>query len=165
MDETLLHSSRAALLNIDMQHFFVEGAPDGLLVLERINRLAATCRRAHIAVIHTVTPFPPQVAPVEYALALHHALAIDPTDTIFVKYHFSAFHESDLERILQDWGVDTLIISGIRTNVCCAATAWEAIARQFTIYFLRDGTATKEMGGIPHTYPTYTITTSDLRNI
>ena len=47
---------RAALINVDMQNLFVEGywpsAPDGLVVLDRINRLAAVCRQAGILVIH-----------------------------------------------------------------------------------------------------------------
>ena len=48
---------RTALVNVDMQNCFVEGspiaAPDGLVVLERINSVAAACRRAGILVIHT----------------------------------------------------------------------------------------------------------------
>jgi hypothetical protein len=49
---------RTALINVDMQNYFVEGspiaAPDGLAVLEGINRLATACRRAGILVIHTI---------------------------------------------------------------------------------------------------------------
>ena len=48
---------RTALINVDMQNCFVEGypssAPDGLAVLDRINRLAAACRDAGILVIQT----------------------------------------------------------------------------------------------------------------
>src|SRR4051812_40850170 len=50
-----LAPDRTALLNVDMQNCFVEGSPlsspDGLAVLERINRLAACCRAAGIPVI------------------------------------------------------------------------------------------------------------------
>ena len=39
---------RTALVNVDMQNCFVHGspvsAPDGLIVLDRINRVAAACR-------------------------------------------------------------------------------------------------------------------------
>ena len=48
---------RTALINVDLQNCFVQGypisAPDGLAVLDRINRLAAACRAAGILVIHT----------------------------------------------------------------------------------------------------------------
>ena len=48
--------TRTALINVDMQNCFLEGypisAPDGLIVLERVNRLAAACRKAGVLVIH-----------------------------------------------------------------------------------------------------------------
>ena len=48
---------RTALVNVDMQNCFVYGspfsAPDGLVVLGRINRIAAACRAAGIIVVHT----------------------------------------------------------------------------------------------------------------
>ena len=51
-----LHPTHTALINIDIQNCFIQGypisAPDGLAVLEKINRLAATCRKAGILVIH-----------------------------------------------------------------------------------------------------------------
>jgi nicotinamidase-related amidase len=41
---------RTALINVDMQKVFAEGdwpaAPDGLALLERVNRLASVCRQA-----------------------------------------------------------------------------------------------------------------------
>jgi nicotinamidase-related amidase len=44
---------RTALVNVDMQNCFVQGypssAPDGLAVLDRINRLAAACRGARLS--------------------------------------------------------------------------------------------------------------------
>jgi len=47
---------RTALVNVDMQNCFVQSspfsAPDGPVVLGRINRLAAACRAAGILVIH-----------------------------------------------------------------------------------------------------------------
>ena len=48
---------RTALINIDLQNCFADGyassAPDGLGLLDRINRLAAVCRAANVLVIHT----------------------------------------------------------------------------------------------------------------
>ena len=45
--------ARMALVNVDIQNVFVEGSePDGQIVLERINRLAAVCRAAGIVVFH-----------------------------------------------------------------------------------------------------------------
>lgn len=44
---------RTALVNIDMQNCFVEGADDGVVALDRINWLAGLCRDAGILVVHT----------------------------------------------------------------------------------------------------------------
>jgi len=45
--------ARMALVNVDIQNCFVEGAaPDSLVALERINHLAEVCRQAGIVVFH-----------------------------------------------------------------------------------------------------------------
>jgi nicotinamidase-related amidase len=48
---------KLALLNVDLQNVFVEGspiaAPDGLAVVDRVNRLSDACRRAGVLVVHT----------------------------------------------------------------------------------------------------------------
>jgi nicotinamidase-related amidase len=58
MAEFDLIPSRTALVNVDMQNAFVEGtplsAPNGVALLEPVNRIAAACRSAGIKVIHTL---------------------------------------------------------------------------------------------------------------
>jgi nicotinamidase-related amidase len=161
---------RTALVNVDMQNCFVEGspisAPDGLRVLDRINRLAAVCRKAGILVIHTSHVLRPDgsnmgvlgemVAPVKGGIinkgaesaALHKGLVVDARDILLDKPRFGAFHGTDLELILRIHGIDTVIISGIATNVCCETTAREAMVRDFHVFFLSDGTATGGMGNV-----------------
>ena len=69
-------------------------------------------------------------------------------DVILNKPRYGGFHGTDLEMVLRSAGVDTVIISGIATNICCETTAREAAQRDFHVYFLSDGTATKEMNGV-----------------
>lgn len=160
---------RTALLNIDLQNCFVErspiAAPDGPAVLDRVNRLAAVCRKAGILVIHAsivvrpdhsnmgvLSEFSPFVAEGildkgSESAALHGKLVIDPRDILLDKPRFGAFHGTDLELILRKRGIDTVIISGVATNVCCETTAREAAVRDFRVFFLSDGTATAAMGG------------------
>jgi nicotinamidase-related amidase len=64
------------------------------------------------------------------------------------KPRYGAFHGTDLETMLRSRGVDTVIISGIATNICCETTAREAAQRDFRVLFLSDGTATKDMLGV-----------------
>jgi nicotinamidase-related amidase len=163
-----LAPARTALINVDMQNCFVEAspisAPDGRAILDRINGLAAACRAAGILVIHTSHVLRPdrsntgvlgETAPPVRAgvldkgsqsAALHKRLIIDPRDVLLDKPRFGAFHGTDLELILRNRGIDTIVISGIATNVCCETTAREAMVRDFRVFFLSDGTATLGMG-------------------
>ncbi len=155
---------RTALINVDMQNCFVEGspiaAPDGPAVLQRINRVAAACRKAGVLAVHTRSVFRPdgsnlgvlaEFDPVvktgilskgSPAAALHKDLVVDPRDITLDKPRFGAFHGTDLELILRARNIDTLIITGIATNVCCETTAREAAVRDFRVLFVSDGTAT-----------------------
>jgi ureidoacrylate peracid hydrolase len=78
--------------------------------------------------------------------ALHKGLDVDSRDILLEKPRFGAFHGTDLELILRTRGIDTVIISGVATNVCCETTAREAAVRDFHVFFLSDGTATAAMG-------------------
>ena len=161
---------RTALVNVDMQNCFVQGspfsAPDGLVVQDRINRLAAACRAAGILVIHASHVLRPdgsntgvlgEIAPMvrqgiinqgSESAALHKGLVVDARDILLEKPRFGAFHGTDLELILRARGIDTIIITGIATNVCCETTAREAAVRDFRVFFLRDGTTTFDIGGV-----------------
>ena len=157
-----------ALINVDMQNCFVEGSPisavDGLAVMDRINRLSAVCRDAGILVVHTRFVLrsdgsnmgvlgmlaPPVKAGIlnrgADSAALHPRLVVGSEDILLDKPRFGAFHGTDLEMILRSRGIDTIIISGIATNVCCETTAREAMVRDFKVFFLSDGTSTATMG-------------------
>ena len=161
---------RTALINVDMQNCFVHGspisAPDGLELEARINRLSAACRRAGILVIHTCIVLRPDGSnrgvldnfspPVKQGIlnkgsdsaALHPGLVVEPTDVLLDKPRFGAFYGTDLELILRSRRIDTVIVSGVSTNVCCETTAREAAVRDFQVFFLSDGTATADMGAL-----------------
>lgn len=170
MNEIELKPARTALINVDMQCCFVENSPlaspEGLAVLGRINALAAACRAAGTLIVHTrgwmradgsnlgimgelVPPFIVALyTEGSESAELHQGLDVSPSDIILNKPRYGAFHGTDLELILRSRGIDTVIISGIATNICCETTAREAAQRDFRVVFLSDGTATKEMGGV-----------------
>jgi nicotinamidase-related amidase len=79
--------------------------------------------------------------------ALHKRLVVDARDVLLEKPRHGAFQCTDLELILRSRGIDTVIISGIATSVCCETTAREAVSRDFHVFFLSDGTATADMPG------------------
>ena len=159
---------RMALINVDMQNCFVEGSPisavDGPVILDRINRLSAVCRDAGILVVHTSFVLRSDgsnmgvlgrlAPPVKEGIlnrgadsaVLHPKLVVGSEDILLDKPRFGAFHGTDLEMILRSRGIDTIIITGIATNVCCETTAREAMVRDFKVFFLSDGTSTATMG-------------------
>jgi nicotinamidase-related amidase len=150
---------RTALVNVDMQNWFVSMAYHGVETLQRINRLADLCRAAGILVIHTRAVLRPdgsnmgvmgEMTPVvregvinegTETAALHRDLVVAASDVLVEKPRFGAFHGSDLEVVLRSRGIDSIIISGISTEACCDTTAREAHARDFRVLFLSDGTA------------------------
>lgn len=159
---------RTALVNVDLQNCFVDGypssAPDGPAILARINDLAAKCRDAGILVVHTSHVLRPdgsnagvlgEVSPMVLGMLikgsesaeLHPDLVVDERDVLLEKPRHGAFQNTDLELTLRSRGIDTVIISGIATSVCCDTTAREAVARDFRVFFLSDGTSTADMPG------------------
>jgi ureidoacrylate peracid hydrolase len=69
-------------------------------------------------------------------------LAPEPGEHVIKKHRYSGFFGTDLDIILREWGVDTVIISGTTTENCCHATARDAMFRNYRVAFLSDATAT-----------------------
>jgi nicotinamidase-related amidase len=64
-----------------------------------------------------------------------------PPDIVLDKPRQSAFFRTNLDDILRERGIDTLLIAGVTTNVCCLATAQDAAARDYDVVVLEDLTA------------------------
>ena len=65
----------------------------------------------------------------------------DEHDLFLVKPGYDAFHETDLDEELKKRGVDTVVISGVLSNLCCETTARAAFNRGYTVFFVTDATA------------------------
>lgn len=70
---------------------------------------------------------------------------VRPGDLKVQKTRFSAFIQgsSDLERILRARGIDTVLVTGTATNVCCESTARDAAMRNFQTVMVSDANATR----------------------
>jgi ureidoacrylate peracid hydrolase len=66
------------------------------------------------------------------------------SDITVFKNRYSALISgaSSLERVLRNLGVDTLLIAGTKTNVCCESTARDAMMLDFKTVMLSDCCAT-----------------------
>lgn len=170
MTKYAVNPERMALVNVDMQVAFIEGtplsAPDGVALLPVVNRLAEACRAAGVMVIHTRHVTRPDgsnlgtmgelIEPVRAGYImngsdtakLHPGLAVEPSDIVLEKPRYGSFTGTDLDNLLRANGIDTIIVSGICTNICCETTAREAGMRDYHVFFMEDGTETFPAGGL-----------------
>jgi nicotinamidase-related amidase len=156
--------SKCALLVIDMQNSFVEEgavfeAPRGRDILAAINRLVEQARIDQVPVIWTQSDHSPPGGGMilERYPIIKHTRELWKGDRSFelysdmiqpqegehriVKHKYDAFHDTDLDTVLGNLGTDTVVITGVATEVCCESTARAAFFHDFKVVFLRDATA------------------------
>ena len=163
-----LDAKRTALLVIDMQNAFVApGAPIEVPgardIVPGLNRLTAELRRRGVPVIWVLhqnsgdwTGFfdvfvkPENRAHAAAALSAGNELQkpwreldVAPGDLKVTKNRYSALiaGASDLGTLLKQRGIDTLLIAGTKTNVCCECTARDAMMLDYKVVLLCDCTA------------------------
>jgi len=151
----------AALLIIDMQHDFLD--PDGAVpcvggwqIVPGIQQLATAARQAGVPVIYTQEMHRPTRIDFGRELdgteGLHcvegtHGVQIvrelmpQEGDTLVRKRRYSAFLGTDLPYILNGFGVhpgDTMIITGVATDVCVHYTAADAHQYDYRVRVVTD---------------------------
>lgn len=156
--------AKTALIVIDMQNSFVaEGGtyetPPARDMIPRLERLIAFAREHEMPIVWTqsdhsaphsgimLKKFPPirddrELWEGEASFDLYTAM-VQPAPGEFrvVKHKYDAFWETDLDAILRNSEVETVIIVGTATNVCCESTARSAFFRDYQVVFLSDCTA------------------------
>jgi len=165
--------ARAALLVVDMQNYFVapgfpQEVPVAREIVPAINGMAAAMRSAGGTVVWIQTTatgaletwgnrhrygMSPEVSARRLATLaedadgyrLWHALEPSPVDLRVKKIKFSAMlpGSSDLHDILSRRGVDTVLVAGTTTNVCCESTARDAMMLDYRVAMLSDATAAR----------------------
>ena len=67
-----------------------------------------------------------------------------PSDIILEKRRFSAFFKTDLDQTLRTLGVDTIIVTGITTEVCVLITVMDGLSHDFSVIILEDCSASRK---------------------
>jgi ureidoacrylate peracid hydrolase len=82
--------------------------------------------------------------PGDFGHEVYAELEFRPGDLKVQKRRYGAFvpGASELHAILQARGIDTVIITGTATNVCCESTARDAMMLNYKVLFVSDGNAT-----------------------
>jgi nicotinamidase-related amidase len=69
---------------------------------------------------------------------VHHDLQPKPGESIVEKNRINAFHNTNLKQILDEAGIDTLILTGVATNYVVEATARYASDDDYRLIILED---------------------------
>ncbi|WP_433291041.1 isochorismatase family protein [Actinoplanes sp. CA-030573] len=153
-----------ALIVVDMVPFFAEESAYVRGIVPNIARLASSTRSAGGLVVW-VLPGAGEPSPVaeeffgpEHAEAfrlsggegglrerLWHEFEVDDADLLVEKFATSAFFpgKSPLPGLLRERGIDTVLITGTVTNVCCEASARDASTLGYRVIMLADGNAAR----------------------
>ncbi len=165
MNIDTIDSKKTAMIVVDMQNDFVsQGAametPAARAVVPKLAQALKICRDAKIKVIYTAhvhrrdgcdmglfnmhPPIANRAALVDGTpgVDIYPELAPARGEHVIKKHRYSGFFGTDMDIILREWDVDTVIISGTTTENCCHATARDAMFRNYRVVFLSDATAT-----------------------
>lgn len=166
-----ISARKSALVVVDMQNYFVAPGHQGETpaareIVGNINRLAEVVRKAGGTVIWIQT----SSARALERFANHHRYMISeersakrlaglaeesegfrlypeldarPQDVYVRKVTYSALirDSSNLEAEVRSRGIESLLIAGTTTNVCCESTARDAMLLDFRVVVLSDATA------------------------
>jgi len=67
----------------------------------------------------------------------------EPTDIVLPKRRFSAFFKTDLDQTLRTLGVNTIVVTGMTTEVCVLMTVMDGLSHDFSVVFLEDCCASR----------------------
>ena len=146
-----------ALIVVDMQELFrpmLDKAKEN--VTGNVVKLINTCHKKHLPVFITqhhdsgpnskIVKFrnrdPLYRGSENWELVPEIKKCLIDEDTITEKATYDAFHDTNLNDRLLILGVDTVVVSGVMTNICCETTARSAFINNFNVIFPADGSAT-----------------------
>ena len=155
---------RTALLVIDMQNFYVGEIASVLGIIPDINRIADALRARGGRVVwigmtagvdgKSLWPLyhdyfftrekgdthRDRLSPGDEGHKFHAALDIRPGDDIVYKTRFSPFvaGASDVVEVLRGRGIDSLVVTGTATNMCCESAARDAMMLDYKVVMVAD---------------------------
>ncbi|MCH7825956.1 MAG: cysteine hydrolase [Acidobacteria bacterium] len=142
---------KPAILVIDMLNEFVTGELAFEMtanVIPNLQRLLAAARQAGIPIIYANDAHLPSDP--EIAIWGEHAMAGTPGAEVIPELApqegdhqvpsrtYSAFHDTDMDSLLQSLDVDSVIFTGIHTHICVQHSAGDAFFRGYRIEVVDD---------------------------
>ncbi len=166
-----LDPASAALVVVDMQNYFMTAPYSGACpiaqeIVPNVNQLAGAMRKAggKVLWVQNLAPWESErswsvqkerftaknaAARWEPMQRDHHgfqlwpALDVQAGDERVVKRRYSAFIQgsSNIENVLQDHNISTILVAGVATNVCCESTARDAMMLNYRTLMVSDACA------------------------
>ena len=145
----LLDCRHTAVLVVDVQKRFTQRrrAPMFPALKQVLPRLQWFIKQAHDAGVLVVRIRAIQFDDTNGALDFHPGFEPRPGDLLVMKRQYSAFFGTTLESILRDRHIGTVVLAGLKTNVCVGSTARDAFQRGFNVITLGDCTAANSQIG------------------
>jgi nicotinamidase-related amidase len=158
-----IHADSTALIVIDMIPFFVNENPYCRGIVPNIVRLGSVLRAAGGTVVWVLPLVEDNISTVKReffgdavadmynrasgsgspTMRIWHEFDIQPTDLVVEKSSSSAFFPgySPLHSMLQEKSIDTVLITGTVTNVCCESSARDASTLGYRVIMVSDANA------------------------
>ena len=154
-------ASRLALLLLDFQYGVLDAVRNSADVLSRAEVALCWARQQRVQVAHVRVAFTEEdfarvpahnkalrqvvesrrFADGSREAAIHSRVAPQGRELVVRKTRFGAFSTTELHHLLQELGIDTLILAGISTSGVVLSTVRDALDRDYEIYVLADSIA------------------------
>jgi isochorismate hydrolase len=159
MKQFKFQPKNSALLVIDMQEYFLNKnshafLPAAKIIIPNINSIIDAYRKKGFLLIFTLHALKSNEKPgimgrwwkdvprLDSPLSkIYSYINWKKNDITLQKSRYSAFIGTNLDQILKNMKIDTLVITGIMTHLCCESTARDAFMRDYEVYFVIDATA------------------------
>lgn len=147
-----MESRKHAVVVVDMLNDFITGelaCERAARIIPSLERLLEAARSHGIPVIYSGDahlPSDPEIGVWgEHAMQGTEGAEVIPelrpreTDYLLPKRTYSAFHETGLDPLLRNLGVESVVITGLHTNICDRHTAADAFFRGYGVIVPTDG--------------------------
>lgn len=157
---SLVDPQRTAVLVVDVQPFFTdqELVPPVDEVLPQLRLLLDAAREAGALRVFIRAEFPNErwtevwreqfgsdlesvVAPGSPRMQFHRDFEPERDDVVVVKDRYSSFFGTDLNGVLRSRGIETVVVTGLVTDLCVSSTARDAFQLDFHTITVADCTA------------------------
>ena len=156
-----LQLGRMVLVFIDMQSDFVSWSPYAQAIVPNLKKVLTACRANLVPVIYVIRQYTQDGSDVELPRVenfLKRPFVVGGTpgaeivpqlspiegEPVIIKKRWSAFFRTGLKVLLEEKGIDTIVVGGIFTPNCVRTTVFDAISYDLHVFVLADGTASED---------------------